>query len=157
MFYGGYLRVLHDRGKSTAEKWKYLAALGPVIIALPLFPGLFHWATTGLYPGTTSSFATLLGVLLFYFFVFCRPLRSRFLVWLGTISYSVYLFHVVVFCAFYPALQRFPSLPLALPLVLAFALTLGLSHMVYFGIEKPCIEWGRTVSARFRRSLPSAV
>ena len=71
--------------------------------------------------------------------------RFRFpgvLVWLGAISYSLYLWHAVVLRAISPT----PYRPLTFAVWLAG--TIVVSALSYRFIEQPCIRLGRKVSAQ---------
>ena len=82
-----------------------------------------------------------------------RILGSRVIHWLGLISYSIYLMHVLVdhlvrsqitsalTLAHVPHAYSFSALVL-LPLVL------GLSACTYYGIERPARDWARKLGAR---------
>ncbi len=66
----------------------------------------------------------------------------RVLVWLGAISYSLYLWHAVVLRAISPTAYR----PLSFAVWLAA--TIVVSALSYRWIEQPCIKLGRKVSAQ---------
>lgn len=73
--------------------------------------------------------------------------RFRFpgvLVWLGAISYSLYLWHAVVL----RAISATPYRPLTFTIWLSA--TIVVSWLSYRFIEQPCIKLGRQVSARVR-------
>lgn len=86
--------------------------------------------------------------------LFERLLTAPPLLWLGRISYSLYLTHMVVAYVALAALERWaPSWvnPWAmLPLTLAG--TLAVSHMLYLTVERPFIELGRGGSSALPRS-----
>jgi len=70
----------------------------------------------------------------------------RVLVWLGAISYSLYLWHAVVLRAISPTAYR----PLSFAVWLAA--TIVVSALSYRWIEQPCIKLGRRVSAQVANS-----
>jgi len=79
-------------------------------------------------------------------------LRSRPALWLGQISYSVYLSHMLVL---YPALFALAKLgasevtqAVALPMLVVSG-TLVLSRLLYVWVERPFIGHGSRVAARF--------
>lgn len=82
--------------------------------------------------------------------------------WLGRISYSIYLVHMLVLEASSslifqadPAISKFQHVALAMPLTLAG--TLALSAVTYALIERPGIELGRQLSTSLQlRRTPQA-
>ncbi len=91
---------------------------------------------------------------------FARLMRHRLLVWLGTISYSVYMSHMLVFWCLSLVLKRLLQRPLhpdadghlvptltvpetALAFVLSIGLVLLLSALVHRWVEHPCRAWTR--------------
>lgn len=88
-----------------------------------------------------------------------RGLRSPPALWLGQISYSVYLSHMIVL---YPVLWGLSSVGAsmttqAVGLVVLVPLgTLGLSRMLYVWVERPFIKRGSALATRLGPSEPSA-
>lgn len=84
------------------------------------------------------------------FFLNLRPLQ-----WLGMVSYSLYIVHwpVLVLVRF-GIQQTFPQLgPIpqaALLGMLGFAMTFGLAGIMYSWIEKPCMDYARELTRRWR-------
>ena len=86
----------------------------------------------------------------------CRPIQ-----WLGHISYSVYLSHLLVIVAGLKFLEQFPGLSryefsLAL-LLIVVAGTLAVSTISYLLVEKPFMQAGRAWADRLSRRRPAAV
>ena len=90
------------------------------------------------------------------FFIGAYLLRSRAmpaaLVWLGTISYSVYLFHpalLTVMHHLFPPLGAFFA---------TLAATAALAYVIYRFVEYPCIRFSRRLSERYeiRSAAPGA-
>jgi peptidoglycan/LPS O-acetylase OafA/YrhL len=81
------------------------------------------------------------------------------LVFLGRISYSVYLLQfIVLLCAVPPLVQLLNSCGIRqvvwlLPVIFttSVALTVGLSAVTYHCIEKPCMELGHWLSAKWKK------
>jgi peptidoglycan/LPS O-acetylase OafA/YrhL len=74
-----------------------------------------------------------------------RFLGSRPMVWLGDLSYGIYLWHFPVQYAMrllWPEAFGTPITSL-LALVLSTAVTLALAAMSYYGVERPLMGWGR--------------
>ena len=72
---------------------------------------------------------------------------------LGRISYSVYLSHMVVlYLAAWAMRATWPDRPLGLGALMAVTLagTLVLSHLTYIWLERPCIQLGKSLRPRPR-------
>lgn len=71
-------------------------------------------------------------------------ISHQFLVWLGAISYSLYLIHPLVFRALRSVLAKFECvLPYWPTLLLATIITLATSYVSYRYLERPVMEWGK--------------
>jgi peptidoglycan/LPS O-acetylase OafA/YrhL len=109
-----------------------------------------------------AAIAYALGVLLFVVGVSVVRIATRLTDWLGRISYSIYLFHPVVFMSLLWWLQRLPAtspwrnLHLGIYLLVNALLTAALATLVYRFVEKPGIELGRRCAARWSRRRPVA-
>jgi peptidoglycan/LPS O-acetylase OafA/YrhL len=97
-----------------------------------------------------------------------RVLNTKPIVWLGTVSYSLYMVHGAVLWFFETALRayvRLAHLPVPasgktalgvppllgnLALLAALAITLGLAHLSYTRIEAPFRDWSRRAWKQFR-------
>jgi peptidoglycan/LPS O-acetylase OafA/YrhL len=83
-----------------------------------------------------------------------RPAVPRWLAWLGTVSYSVYLLHALVIDVTRHVLRAYrdaPLLPRAAVLALFLAVLLGVSYVSYRAVELPTQRLGRTVIRAARR------
>ncbi len=125
----------------------------------------FRWLVPGIYNttsealsfirgGVTGDWVAGIGVVLLFIVILNSIKLSKFLsrgvfVWIGKISYSLYLVHVLVImlCARYLG----QVIPLKLSLLLAPLLALPVAHVSYKYIEKPAMEVGRRLSAKFKR------
>lgn len=70
--------------------------------------------------------------------------------WLGRISYSLYLLHVLVLCAALETLGIIVGRPAAI--VAALVGSLVVAHVSYLLLERPCINLGRRLTNRPPRS-----
>jgi len=134
----------------SASSWILApAALLPFLIYPNIWPALFHpsdWLSRGEYqqmwhdPLYTMAVSGLLIAALL-----SRPVKallsSRVMVYLGTISYSIYLLHhpVIDVLTNHTFLRAYP----VAFLVATFGLTAGLSTVTYLAIEKNCRGRGR--------------
>lgn len=84
-----------------------------------------------------------------------RVLAARPLQWLGTVSYSLYLTHMVVLMAAVHALHAYLPLPAILGLVIPLAL--AVAALSYRWIEEPSIALGRRLARAPRRTPVIAV
>jgi peptidoglycan/LPS O-acetylase OafA/YrhL len=105
----------------------------------------------------TLSYYTAM-FLLIVFTLFIR-LRGAVFCWLGRISYSVYLFHGVVFVVLMEFIGTSfvisSQLPLHLYILTAMLLTLAFSNFTYQYIEKPMIDVGRNfIKQVYPKELP---
>ena len=81
-------------------------------------------------------------------------IETRLTDWLGRISYSIYLFHAVVFEAIYLILLRQPvdsvwrTQHLAVYLLINVLATLAIAAIVFRCVEKPAIRLGHRLAAR---------
>lgn len=76
---------------------------------------------------------------------------SRVLVYLGTISYSIYLLHdTVVYLFRYSRIDSMIYVPLTLPI------TVALAHLTYTYVERPGIRVGKILTGRPKAQVPAA-
>ncbi|MEK8127480.1 acyltransferase [Paenibacillus filicis] len=71
----------------------------------------------------------------------------------GKVSYSIYLYHVLALFASINLL--YGVLPLWLILVIAFVATIGVSTLSYYWIELPSIAWGKQIARKTQIFLAS--
>lgn len=69
--------------------------------------------------------------------------RSRFLLYLGKISYSLYLVHFTCFGIVSVLFHR--NLPLPVLWGMVIALSLAVAHIGYWIVERPALKWSRAV------------
>lgn len=76
-----------------------------------------------------------------------RRVQGAVLSWLGRISYSIYLFHLLVLAAYF-MLVPVASLTPHVHVALVIALTLCVAQLVYVCVEAPAMRLGRALSEK---------
>jgi len=167
MFWGGIARHCFDdsfRRVSIGNmqlRISHLLALVAAAILLPLLAlSLQDWMTTGKTKELTLSAAYSLAIALFVIGVFRVRLQHPVLVWLGTISYSLYLFHCVFFTPIYLWAHQHPEHPLAqlhmgIYLAITVLATVAFSDLVYRLIEAPSNRLARRLATSLPRTQGS--
>jgi len=150
MFLGLVLRLKDEDGAAAGRRYELggLALVFGAIVSSAILGGdragpLF----------TTMSFTSgyILAVLCFLVSRAHVLRLPQLFAWLGAISYSIYLFHEVVLSAADPALSRTSSGLSHLGIViLCAALSIVISTLVYFMVEKPSIRRGRAIVSWIR-------
>jgi peptidoglycan/LPS O-acetylase OafA/YrhL len=159
MFWGALFRCWHDRAQadgtqhfSRVVRFIFISfALG--ICGLPLLTWIFYAYLPSALAAKLSDFMPpiSLGLGLFILLSTTLKLNHRITTWLGEISYSMYLFHPIVFYTFFALLRdgRLPWLAdahLAVYLLLSVLGSIVLSAMIYYAVEKPMMRLGRKFS-----------
>ena len=160
MLWGGLFRYWYDNrgavvviGRFGFSVWSLLV-VQTVLILLPFVYGVVEVLLFDQTQALMHAVPYVMALLLFVVFGFLFPIRMRGLVWLGTISYSLYLFHPVVFNAVHELLKLLPvafsELHLGFYLVVCAVLSIALAAVVYYVVEKPAIllarKWTRSRS-----------
>jgi peptidoglycan/LPS O-acetylase OafA/YrhL len=147
----GLVCYRREQGDISDRNFFVLSGLLTFIIALNLFVGF------KLFPSATpsASFKTVidswaLAAVVFFIPFFMRQIAlwgHSALTFLGQISYSIYLLHGIILML----LIRLHGFGL---IVVAFAVTLGLSTLSYWFIELPPIRFGHSLK-QVRGALPA--
>ncbi|MDD2545771.1 MAG: acyltransferase [Burkholderiaceae bacterium] len=161
MFWGALFRRWHElRASGTGAGFspgvRVLFWLFPLGIGLgPLcVPLLQHWVpAAAAAPLWKMAVAQALGLGLFLLLATRWRQPGRLWTWLGRVSYSLYLFHPLVFYPLFVAVQsgHWPWLagaPMAAYLALSLLGSIALAAAVYHGIEQPALRWSRRLTAR---------
>ena len=159
MFWGALFRCWHDRDRASSAKpfpliiqtFFILFPLG--ICTSPLLIWIFYAQLPSAYASKILVLAVPLssGLGLFILLSTKLQINHRFSTWLGEISYSMYLFHPIVFYTLFVLLrdQRLPWLAdahLSVHLLLSVLGSIAVSAVVYYAVEKPMIRLGRKLS-----------
>jgi peptidoglycan/LPS O-acetylase OafA/YrhL len=149
ILFGCALAVWHnpvlDKPALNERLWKYLltpAAVTLLIFCLVIRDPVFRETARYSLQGAALTLIFVAAITFPGWWTF-RLLNTRPLIFLGTLSYSLYLIHQVVLFGL-DDLSPLRSHPVA-SAVVAFALSLMFSWTLYVSVEKPC--------ARLRRRL----
>ena len=159
MFWGALFRCWHDRDQADgtppfSPAVRVIFILFPLgVCALPIINWIFYAHLPSALASKLSVFMPPVSVGLGLFILLSTKIQvnSRFTTWLGEISYSMYLFHPIVFYTLF-ALVRDNRLPwlvnvhLGVYLLLSVFGSIALSTMVYYIVEKPMMKLGRKLS-----------
>jgi len=132
--------------------------------------GLLLWHLLALPVGAVCAIgfeqnATIpyaLGLLLFIVGASVVRIRSPLTDWLGRVSYSIYLFHPVVFMVLLWGLMRLPAdsplraQHLGVYILVNALITIALATLVYRWVERPGMELGRRCARAWVRRHPRA-
>ncbi|WP_395373250.1 acyltransferase family protein [Marinicella sp. W31] len=171
MLWGGLLRYWFDhRGQDIRVGSFNLPLTGLLLIQLllivsPLFFGLMMFMMSGDLTALMKAIPYVMAVGLFLVFGFWIPLRIRWMAWIGAISYSLYLFHPLIFLTVNQLLPQLPEqlseLHLGVYLLVCAILSIVLAASVYYLVEKPAIrlagKWTRhTHTKKPQEQVPSS-
>ncbi|HEY8968794.1 MAG TPA: acyltransferase family protein, partial [Puia sp.] len=173
LFIGAYF----DRYNSEAirQTFWYRYRVWLCVLALPLF-SMRYWTKIMPIGGYTlyDFFDYLkldffhLSALVSFIFIIClihygrlrRAFQAPFLVYIGKISYGIYLVHYVLVSAMgdyweSDILPLFPNAPVALAVsaVVCFALTILLASIVHYWVELPFIRLGKRVVKKMKPTI----
>jgi peptidoglycan/LPS O-acetylase OafA/YrhL len=159
MFWGGLFRIWYgDRRGVIPVLGVQVPKVLPVAILLPI---IFWRPLTAVSTAITSGgeqvhwgmIAYVWGILLFLVGALWIRLNYRIFVWLGAISYSLYLLHPLAARLLkYVIVQHFPAYadaPLAVTLLASLLLAVLMSACAYYCVEKPSISVGRKLQAKW--------
>ena len=159
MFWSALFRCWHDRDQAEGTPPFSRAILVVLILfplgvcALPVLNWIFYAYLPSALASKLSVFMPPVSVGLGLFILLSTKLQinSRFTTWLGEISYSMYLFHPIVFYTLFALLRdnRLPGLAnahLGVYLLLSVLGSIALSALIYYAVEKPMIRLGRQLS-----------
>jgi len=158
MLVGTLYRIVVDeaRGGDRGLRAALCTLLLWHLLALPIGA---TWAI-GFERNATIPYA--FGLLLFIVGTSVVRIRSPLTDWLGRISYSIYLFHPVVFMTLYWCLLRVPAdsvlraQHLGVYILVVALFTIALATLVYRWVERPGMELGRRCARAWVRRHPRA-
>lgn len=151
---GFLVAYCHQNGILERKKTIVLKASQWVIFGSILFSAFLYFRFNDLGPIKHTLFSMFFsGVLVFTLLRkdsrFSNFLQTKTLTWIGTISYSLYLFHYVILGLVYHingkqgiGITNINDIALT---VIALTLSLGFSFLVYRFLEKPMVNLGKKV------------
>lgn len=128
-----------------------------ILVVSPSFYMLLQYVLHGGHDQLRWGFAYPAAFSIFLLTYFNCKGVSRWMVWLGKISYSSYLLHsfvVILLCNLlerYVVVQDWVSLPLFV--ALSLMVTTALASVTFVVIEKPAMQWGKKLEQRHREKL----
>lgn len=158
MFWGTLCRFKQE-GKCTGMIEKIGLAFIPLQSLVLLFCRLFYTreSVRANFP-VSFAISIALAVAIFILGTTRYKITNRFLVWCGTISYSIYLLHMYAlvrainfFNQFYPGTPSY-----FLIVVAGGALTCLVGAVGYYFIERPSIMFSKRITARRQAHSPSS-
>lgn len=128
------LDPVHSSWSNRVWKWVWLPLglgllAGTLLIKLPEFRDTARYSLQGI-----ALYPVFITAIRFPQWGVFRLLNYRLLCWVGVISYGLYLTHRTIA---YILLGQWPQLPLFAHVALMFALSLGISGLIYVGLEQP--------------------
>lgn len=157
MFWGALFRKTYDGQKLYIfEKFVLWFVPASLVILLPLMFG-YKLTMSGILNEVWIKFIAshALGIVLFLVLAFWINLASKPLVKLGEISYSLYLFHPVVFYPVYwwagnTNLSWVRQMPLEVWILFNVLLSIIVATLVYRYVESPAINMGKAITQKIR-------
>jgi len=156
MFWGGLFRMWYDdRGRTFSIGGYPVPLVVPVFLLLFLIllrPFIYQYIHWGRIWELTQPIPYFIGLGMFTFGALVVRINNAFFVWLGAISYSIYLLHPVIIQAMRIVLKSAPeqwgNLNILVYLLVCSVLSILLAGLVYTLVEKPAIQFGRALIKR---------
>lgn len=162
MFWGAMVRARRARRPATRtwrvafrEDWPY-GLVTTLVFGRPVIAILFGSQTVH----QEDWRGTFLGLLLFLLFVRIPARRARPFVWIGTVSYSLYLFHPAVFYPLFLWVARHEAwshAALGWYVLASMIVSIACAGFVYRLVEAPSNAYARRLVRRLEASQPEGV
>lgn len=148
MFWGTLWRESLVNG-SREDRLYACIMLALFVVAIPIISLMAYDVDLGLEENWVRyAISYLAGIALFVAFSTKIRLAGKTFVWLGSISYSLYLFHVHARDLTQLVLSAIGiGLPEWMSVLISFAVAIGIAGLVFSLLEKPSIEFGHRVGA----------
>ncbi len=136
----------------NANRLKVVRLLWALLVVVMCACAFLFWRYNDIGVIKHTLFATAFAAVLIFALVYPHTwygslLRNKILVWIGTISYSLYLFHYLILGLAYHIsgkngikMQSFGD---AVITIIAFACSLAISYLIYRVLELPMVRFGK--------------
>jgi peptidoglycan/LPS O-acetylase OafA/YrhL len=153
MFWGGLFRMWYDNRTSTCAIgsyqipiWVLAFSLLSAILWRPSF-AIYWFISSDNYDEIHYMLPYFLGLGLFIVGTIFIKMDNRFLVWLGTISFSLYLLHPIAYgfvaATMQPQYLNLGNMHLIVFVSACILVSIILAALGYYVVEKPAIKFGR--------------
>lgn len=157
MFWGGFFRYWYDDKKAliilAARKiqLQWLLYVLTIIIVVPALSAFIQGNITQDSHLLRLGKSYTLGLSLFIMGNLVFKITNRFMAWTGTISYSLYLVHPVIFYSLFWYLKNkapywFMTFHLSVYIGFTMVFTIVLSAIIYYSVEKPAIDFAHKLT-----------
>lgn len=163
MFWGALFRYFHDNpefkvhifNKKISIKILFIT-LTIIILIIPII-SLVKGLITENFKLIQLGISYFSGIMIFLIFSTIYKIKNKFLIWIGTISYSMYLFHPIVFYTLFWWLQNYApvelkEMHLGVYLIINLILSIFMSAMIYYLIEEPSIKLSHYLTSYNKKS-----
>ena len=164
MFWGALGRSYYDNSnlninlfnKNISIKLLFIT-LSIIILIIPLLH-FFKGIISDDFKNIQIGISYIIGILVFLLLSTKFKIYNKFLVWIGTISYSIYLFHPIVFYSLFWWLKNyaplsFTEMHLVVYLIINFMLSIVFGSIIYYLIEKPSIRYSHYLISKRNRNI----
>ena len=155
MLLGVSMRYAYDESekeKSARYSLKNIAYLHLLILLLIPIYILANYFLRGIETNLTDAIAYLIGISIFVIGLKALKTAPSFLVYLGMISYSIYLLHPIVFTLVRKLVVKTPelhNLHLSIYLIICAVGTIILSAITYRFLEAPANKLGKKLARKY--------
>ena len=157
MFWGGFFRYWYDDKKAFITlgtikiQLQWLLYVLTIIIVVPALIALLQGLITQDSHLLRLGKSYPLGIFVFIIGNLVFKIKNRFMVWTGTISYSLYLVHPVIFYSLFWFLKNkapYWLMTFHLSIYIAFTIvfSMALSAIIYYTVEKPSIDYAHKLT-----------
>lgn len=159
MFTGSLLRSRWERPAGTRDRFVDAAVALILVYCIALLP-LGTFLATGWHYTEPMTYA--IGALIFLGGTRLVRIETRATDWLGAISYSIYLFHSIVFLAIEWWIYRQPAgawlrtRPIGVYMLIGIAAALIVASLIYRFVEKPGIRLGHRLASSLQARAAGA-
>jgi peptidoglycan/LPS O-acetylase OafA/YrhL len=157
MFWGGLFRYWYDDKKAyiilTKRKvqLQWLLFVLTIIVFVPALDFLRGGYVNRIAASISFGNSYILGLSVFITGNLVFKIKNRFMVWTGTVSYSLYLVHPVIFYSLFWFLKNkapywLMTFHLSVYIGFTMVFSMVLSSIIYYLIEKPAIDYAHKLT-----------